>query len=57
MKCPICNIEARVEMKPKAVKKEGKYYHKMVFVCRNKECSKYEKEIGTEYTEFEVTEE
>lgn len=57
MKCPVCNVEARVKMLPQAILKGGKYYNKMIFECRNRNCDKYEKEIGTQYIEFEVQEE
>lgn len=57
MKCPICNIEAKVEMKPQAIKKGDKYYHRMVYICRDKNCDRYGKEIGTEDIEFKVVEE
>lgn len=57
MKCPVCDVEARVKMLPQIVKKNDKFYHKMVFECRNKECDRYETEVGTDYIEVTVTEE
>lgn len=57
MKCPICNIEAKVESMPQFVKKGDGYFHKMVFTCRCKDCSKFGKEIATDYIPIEVIEE
>lgn len=54
MVCPICETEARVKALPQAIKKGDKYYNRMIFECRNKNCSSFNTEIGKEDIEFEV---
>lgn len=56
MKCPLCEIEAQI-IKSAYVIKDGKLFRKMVYSCRNKECSNFEKEIHKEYVELPVKEE
>lgn len=58
MKCPICGVEAKVSMMPQLIRKpDDKFYHKMVFACRNKECDRFEHEVGTTYIEVQIKDE
>ncbi len=56
MVCPVCNTEARIKSLPQAIKKEDKFYNRIIFECRNKNCSYFGQEVGKEDIEFEVTE-
>lgn len=47
MKCPICKTEAKVDYREKVTKPDGEYI-RMHYVCRDRQCSRYDKEIGTE---------
>ena len=58
MKCPKCDIEARITSS-KNVMKDGKLFRRMEFSCRNKQCANYEKVIATDDVplEYEIVEE
>jgi len=46
MKCPLCNIEARITKTTQHVNmEEQKLYRYMEFTCYNKKCKNYEKVI------------
>jgi hypothetical protein len=53
MKCPLCNVEARIQRTYTKVvgdtspETETKVYTAHDFVCRNKQCSNYEKVFQT----------
>ena len=53
MECPLCNTTAGITSNV-AIKKEGKFYNRLTFACRNKNCENFAKEIGHEDVEFEV---
>ena len=46
MKCPKCDIEAKITSS-KLVIKDGKPYQRMEYSCRNKQCSNYNKVFET----------
>ena len=55
MKCPLCNLEARIVKTSNVLRiKDGepKLFTRMTYKCFNKQCDNYNKEIGT--TEVEV---
>ncbi len=56
MLCPKCKTEAKIQ-KAVNVIKDGKLYRRLHFVCRDKNCTEYEKEVGTEETELPVVKE
>lgn len=56
MKCNLCKTEAKIARSTNVLKGE-KLYRRMVYVCRDKNCQNYEKEIMTEDIELEVTKE
>lgn len=45
MKCPICNIEAKIG-RTESVVEEGYVLKILHFVCRNQRCDRYNKEVG-----------
>lgn len=47
MKCPVCNTEARI-YKATNVIKGDKLIRRMTYVCRNKTCRNFEKEVAKE---------
>ncbi len=51
MVCPLCKTEARISSSTNVLK-GGKLYRRMHFVCRNKQCSNYNKEVGIEEVEI-----
>ena len=53
MKCPLCNTEGRIS-KATNVIKDNKLYRRFTYVCRNKECSNYDKEIGEEESQLDA---
>lgn len=56
MVCPLCNTEAKIN-KATNVFKNGKLFRKQTFVCRNKSCKNYEKELDSLLTELPFVEE
>lgn len=50
MKCPVCRTEGRI-YHIETVEKDDKWVVKMVYVCRNKLCRNFNKEIGREEKE------
>ena len=54
MVCPLCKIEARISKATNVFRNE-KLYKRFEYSCRNKECENYEKEIGDEEIELDVT--
>lgn len=54
MKCPLCNTEAKID-RPTNVLKGDKLFRHMPYVCRDKNCAKFGKEIGSVDVELEVT--
>lgn len=54
MKCPLCNTEAKIQ-KSQNIIKGDKLFRRMFYVCRDKNCANYEKEIGKVDVECEVT--
>ena len=55
MKCPKCEIEMRIS-KSQNVLKSGKLLRRLTFMCRNKECENYNKEVKTEEVELSYVE-
>lgn len=55
MKCPLCNVEGRIDSVSQ-VTNGGKFYNKITIKCRNKECPNYNKIFHTQYDEFPVAE-
>lgn len=47
MKCPKCDIEARITSS-KNVMKGGQLFRRIEYSCRNKNCPDYDKVIATE---------
>lgn len=54
MKCPLCKTEAKIQTSINVIKGD-KLYRRMVFVCRDKNCSNYDKEVGRDEIELEAT--
>lgn len=54
MKCEVCGMEAYISNKrlkfegDESPDTETKAFNELTYKCRNKQCSQYEKEIGTE---------
>lgn len=57
MKCPLCNIEARIQSNELVKKKDGTLAYRMQFVCRSKQCPNNGKVFHTEYDEVKPIEE
>lgn len=53
MKCPLCNIEARI-VSSKNIVKNGKFYRRLVYSCLNTACDLFNKEIKKEDIQLEV---
>lgn len=47
MKCPLCNVEARIETTSLVLKKDG-IYDRFFYKCRTKGCGNYGKVFKTE---------
>lgn len=56
MKCPKCNTEMIIGVTG-YVLKDGVFCKKMPYICRNKDCTNYNKVVKTEYLHLDVTEE
>ena len=56
MKCPKCEVEMRIS-KSQNVLKDNKLFRRLTFMCRNKECENYNKEVKTEELELDFVEE
>lgn len=54
MKCPVCNTEARIK-KATNILKGKELVRRMEYVCRNKTCQNFDKEVGKEDIPLEVT--
>lgn len=54
MKCPLCKTEAKIEHSENVFKK-GRLYRRVVYVCRDKNCDRCNKEVGREDIELDVT--
>lgn len=54
MLCPACKLEARIS-KAINVIKDNKLYKRFEYSCRNKDCENYDKPIGDEEVEIDVT--
>ena len=55
MKCPVCNIEARITRNTtivKMVEGQPKVFSRMEYKCMNPQCSKYNKVIKREDVEI-----
>lgn len=53
MKCPLCETEAKINKSENVLTKKV-LVRRMTYVCRNKACANYEKEIGIENVELQV---
>lgn len=47
MNCPLCNTTAAI-IGTKAVLKDGEYFTRRIYACRNKKCSNYENQLDEE---------
>lgn len=54
MKCPVCNTEARI-VQSENVLRGKELVRRMVYVCRNKTCQNFNKEVGKEEVQLDVT--
>lgn len=56
MECPVCKTEAYITSQKMVYnQQEGKLFRVLKYSCRNRNCEKYEQEVGEERipTEFE----
>ena len=50
MKCPRCDFDGQI-IKNKLVMKGDKLYRQLTYMCRNKQCTMFNKEIGQQEVE------
>ena len=54
MICPLCKVEAKISKASNIFRKE-KLFKRFEYSCRNKDCENYDKPIGDEEVEIDVT--
>ena len=54
MKCPVCNVEMRIDKTAFVIKEDGTYAQKMYLKCRNRECTNYDRIVDAVYSPIEV---
>lgn len=55
MKCPLCNVEMRIDKTAFVIKEDGSYAQKMYLKCRNRECPNYDRIVTSVYDPIVVT--
>lgn len=53
MKCPLCNVEARIDSVSPVLKSDG-LYNRISYKCRTKSCSNYDKVFKTEDSKSDI---
>ena len=55
MVCPLCKIEAKISKATNVFKNNAQLFKRFEYSCRNKECENFDKVIGDEEIELDVT--
>jgi len=55
VKCPLCNVEMRIDKTAFVIKEDGTYAQKIYLKCRSRECANYNKIVATKYDPIQVS--